>query len=290
MSEELRNILLIVCALGCTCAGIIGFVIFGVIRFTGSQILPMITDLLGGGRGNDNRRDDTPTSARAQGVSAAEALRQRVKGVDFGTAAGAAAAAATAFAALSQNQQQQQEPEPPYQAPARRQTPTTYTAQNDPLTFPGQPPAPPAGRFSAQSDPLAFPGQPPARPQAGYTTQNAPLGYPNQPAYPAQTAPRPGFPQAPQPPGYPPANPSLTPLTGRPAGYPAQSAPPGARPTLSAGRAPSLGDDPLDANAIPGLRNQRRHRRNDDEIYDDGDASDWGDLLGGDLLGGGSGR
>lgn len=271
MSDDIRNILLAVCALGCTCAGIIGFVIFGVIRFTGSQILPLITDLLGGGRG-DNNRDDAPPSARAQGVSAAEALRQRVKGVDFGTAANAAAAAATAFAALSQNQQQPEEPDAySRQTPTRRQSQPTYSAQNDPLAFSGQPPAAQTGRFSAQNDPLAFPGQPPA--------------------YPAQTAPqRPAFPQAPQPPGYPPANPSLTPLSARPAGYPAQPTPPGARPTLSAGRTPSFADDPLDANAIPGLRNQRRHRRNDDEIYDDGDASDWGDFLGGDLLGGGSGR
>lgn len=246
--SDLGGVVAAVCAFVCVCGGVIAlFVGFFAIRL-GGQFLPMISDLVTGGR--SERQTTDPVVAQNVGLSAGQAIRQRAQLLK----------AQDPLGAPIQSQNFQSQSAPPV-APVQQ--------RGEFPAFNPNPSMPPAGQTTLL---------PPSR----ATGQFGALGR-QQPTQPQTNVPPTLTPRGNYPPLNPPGivQPPADPLGGLPR-----------RPSLSGPRPVSPLDTPsttsfgerFDAGEVPGLRNRRRSRDNQDIYDDEGGDDGFGGL--GNLLGG----
>lgn len=173
--SDLGGVVTTVCAVGCACLGVIGLVAaFFAVR-VGGQFLPIIGDLVTGGR--SERQMSDPVVAQGVGRSAGESIRQRAQLLKAQDPLGAPA----------QNFQSQAAP-PVAPTQQRGEFPAFNPGQSAPPA--GQPPLLPPSRATGQFGALGR--QQPAPPQSNVPPRgnypplnppNAPLGeFPRRPS------------------------------------------------------------------------------------------------------------
>jgi hypothetical protein len=191
--SDLGGVLTAVCAFGCVCVGVIGlFVGFFAIR-VGGQFLPMISDLLSGGR--SERQTSDPIVVQSVGRGAGDAIRQRAQLLKAQDPLGAPAQnfAAQAAPPVAPAQQRGEFPafNPGQAAPPAGQSsllpPSRATGQFGAIgrqqPAPPQSNMPPRGNYPPLNPPNAPLGDFPRRPSLSGPRPVSPLDKPTPPAF-----------------------------------------------------------------------------------------------------------